>query len=355
MRRISGVCAGVLMILLLFIKCKKEYSYEGGTAIFSMVNQGGSCLGKLSGNYYSAIPLSDSNFVQLQVEVTTPGRFSLQTNTRAGILFSTSGSFADTGLQTILLTGIGTPDSIGDFSFTPEIPGTCSFTVTINAKQAELADYSLSGSPNQCANTLVLGQYLTGTALTGANTVVLNVDVISPGYYSIGTDTLNGIYFFASGNFTKSGSTTVTMAGLGTPTNAQNLVFTPRGNNSSGCTFKLSIQNSGPPATYVIESGQNLCVGKAAGSFTAGTSLSAANTYTLNVYVADLGNFTISTQTLNGIYFYYTGTFTSLGEQTVTLTGYGTPTAAGNFTFTPEIVGPAPLGGTACDFSLQVN
>ena len=355
MRRITGVCAGVLVTTLLFSRCKKEYSYEGGTAVFSMVINGGSCAVSLSGNYYSGVGLNNSNTAQLQVDVTIPGIFSLQTNSRAGIMFSSSGSFADTGIQTIILTGNGTPDSLGDLVFIPEIPASCGFIVPVNKKPVILANYTLTGAPNQCTNTLVNGQYLTGMALTGSNFVVLNVDIGSTGDYTIGTDTLNGISFSVSGTFTKTGPQTVTLTGSGNPTHAQNLVFTPQGNNGVGCTFNLTILNSGPPATYVIESGQNLCVGSAAGSYTAGTPLSAANTYTLEVYVTALGNFTISTQTLNGIYFYYTGTFNSLGNQTVTLTGIGTPSAVGTFTFTPEIIGPAPLGGNACDFSLPVN
>jgi hypothetical protein len=355
MGRVTGACAGVILMMLLFSKCKKEYSYEGGTAVFSMVSNSGSCAAGLSGNYHSGVPLSNTNTVQLQVDVTTPGIFSLQTNTRAGILFSTSGSFADTGIQTITLTGTGTPDSVGDFVFTPEIPASCNFTVTVNMQQIILANYTLTGAPNQCTNAQVNGQYLTGAALTGANFMVLQVDVISPGDYTIHTDTLNGISFSASGTFSQTGLQTVTLAGSGNPTNAGNLVFTPRGNNGSGCAFNLTILNSGPPATYVIVSGQNLCVGTPAGAYTAGVPLSAANTYTLEVFVTALGNFTIATKTVYGIYFYYTGTFTSLGDQTVTLTGYGTPTSIGNFTFTPEIVGPAPLGGDACDFSLPVK
>ena len=355
MRRTVGLTACVLLMMLLFIKCKKEYSYEGGTAKFSLLNNGGSCLAVLSGNYNVGVQLNNTNTVQLQVDVTAPGEFSLQTDSRAGMRFSTTGSFSDTGIQTIILTGSGTPDSVGNFLFTPEISAACSFTITVNIKQNIQASYSLSGAPNQCTNTQVDGQYLTGVPLTTSNFVILNVEVSATGDYAIRTDTINGIFFSVSGTFTKTGPQTVKLTGSGNPTNAQNLVFTPVGNYGSACSFDLTILNSGPPATYVIESGQNLCIGSAAGSYTAGTPLSAGNTYSLQVYVADLGNFTIATKTQNGIYFYFTGTFTKLGDQTVTLTGYGTPAAVGTFTFTPEIVGPAPLGGIACDFSLPVK
>jgi hypothetical protein len=355
MRRVAGICSGVLMILLLFSKCRKEYSYEGGLASFTVLSNAGSCIAALSGSYHSGVPLGNSNNVLLQVDVTIPGVFSLQTNTSAGIFFSASGSFTDTGIQVITLTGNGTPDAVGDFSFTPEIPSSCSFIVTVSPQQIIQADYSLSGAPNQCSQAQVNGDYFTGAGMTGKNFVVLQVNVISSGDYSIRTDTLNGIFFSASGTFTRTGPQTVTLTGSGTPTNAQNLVFTPKGNNGSACGFNLTILNSGPPATYVIESGQNLCIGTSAGAYTAGIPMSAANTYTLEVFVTFLGNFTIASKTLNGVYFYYTGTFTQLGDQTVTLTAYGTPAIIGNFTYTPEIVGPAPLGGVACDFTVPVK
>lgn len=355
MRKFTGICAGVLLILVFFSKCRKEYSYEGGLASFTLLSNNGSCNAALSGSYFSGVPLGSSNKVLLQVDVTTPGVFSLQTNTSAGIFFSASGSFTDTGIQIITLTGNGTPNAEGDFSFTPEIPSSCSFIVTVSQQQVIQADYSLSGAPNQCNQAQVNGDYFTGVEMTGKNFVVLEVDVVSPGNYTIRTETLNGIFFSASGTFTKTGPQTVTLTGSGIPTHAQNLVFTPKGNNGSACGFNLTILNSGPPATYVIESGQNLCIGTAAGAYTAGIPMSAANTYTLQVYVTFLGNFTIASKTLNGVYFYYTGTFTQLGDQTVTLTAYGTPAIIGNFTYTPEIVGPAPLGGVACDFTIPVK
>jgi hypothetical protein len=301
-----------------------------------MVNNNGACAASLSGNYFDGVSLSSNNTVQLQVNVTTTGVYSLQTNTRAGFLFSTAGSFSDTGVQTITLTGIGTPDSVGDFSFIPEIPASCTFTVSVTPKQIVLASYGLSGEPNMCANAQVNGQYLTGVALTGSNYVVLNVNVVTAGDYTIQTDTQNGVSFSATGTFTKTGTQTVTLAGSGTPNNARNLVFTPKGNSGNGCTFDLTILNSGPPATYVIESGQNLCIGSATGSFSAGVPLSTANTYSLEVYVADLGNFTIATATVNGIYFLLYRNLHHTGRTNRHFNRHGTPASAGTFTFSPK-------------------
>src|ERR1700709_2085712 len=120
MTRVTGACAGFFLTMLVFIQCKKEYSYEGGVAVFTIVNTGGQCAATVSGNYRTGIALDPSNTVQLQINVTTKGKFSLQTNTAGGLSFSASGSLTDTGIQTLILSGSGTAPKAGDFSFTPE-------------------------------------------------------------------------------------------------------------------------------------------------------------------------------------------------------------------------------------------
>jgi hypothetical protein len=347
--------AGLLLTVFLFSNCKKEYSYEGGVAVFSMLTANGSCVDPvLSGDYILGSALNLDNTVQLQVNVTVPGRFSLKTNSRSGFLFSASGSLSDTGLQTIILTGSGKPDSTRNFIFSPELPLSCAFPVEVTAQQVQLAGYTLVGAPNACTNIQVVGEYMQGEQLNSGHTVAVNVNVTSPGDYSMHTDMQDGISFSAAGHFSNTGIQVVTMTGSGIPLNPQNLNFSIVG-DSTTCTFPLTVENIGNPATYVIESGGNLCIGNLAGSYTAGTAMSAADTYSLTVYVAATGNFTIATQPVNGMVFSYTGTFSTLGKQMVTLIGSGTPVAIGTFTLTPEIVGPHPLGGQACDFDVDVK
>jgi len=355
MGRVAGARAGFFLMMLFFIQCKKEYSYEGGVADFTIVSVGGNCTSVLSGSYHTGVALDQSNTVRLQIHVTSAGKFSLQTNSIDGMSFSTSGSLSDTGMQTLILPGKGIPAKPGDFSFTPGVTPACDFIVTVTDSQVSVSDYILTGAPNACENDQVNGEYTTGKNLSSENFVAVNVNVGTLGDYTIHTDTLNGISFSASGTFSKTGPQIINLMGSGNPGQAGHFIFTPKGNNGSGCTFDLTVQNAGPPAVYVIESGQNLCVGSAAGAYTAGTPLTAANTYTLRVYVSELGYFTIATKSVNGVYFYYTGEFTTKDVQWVTLQGYGTPTAIGDFMLTPEIIGPAPLGGTACDFTLAVK
>ena len=353
--RIAAAVAGILFFAFLLTNCKKEYSYEGGTGVFSLLNVSGSCTNPVvSGNYVAGSALSASNTVQLQADVTATGKFSLQTNSQNGFQFSVTGSLSDTGIQTLTLTATGKPAAAGRFNFTPELDASCSFGIEVSSQQIQEADYSIIGAPNACTNAQVLGVYQVDKILTNSNIIVINVNVVSPGDYIILTDTLDGISFYAAGHFTQAGDQTVTLTGSGTPVQSQNLQFTLSGNGGT-CSFPLTVVNTGNPATYVIQSGQNLCIGTVGGSYTAGTPLNASNTYTLLVYVQTPGNFTISTQPVDGVTFYYTGVFTSVGAQNVTLTATGTPTNVGNFTMTPEIVGPAPIGGKACDFTMAVK
>jgi hypothetical protein len=351
----AGAVAGFLFFAFLLTTCKKEYSYEGGTAVFSFLNTSGSCSNPvISGDYIIGSTLGTSNTVQLQVDVTTAGRFNLQTNSRSGFLFSSTGSFSDTGVQTVILTATGRPDSTGNFLFIPELAETCAFSVEVTGQQVQGDGYSIIGAPNACSNVLVSGLYQKDKLLTDFNTVVINVNVTRPGDYIIYSDTLDGISFYASGHFTQMGDQVVTLNGSGTPVLPQNLQFNLVGNGSA-CTFPLTVNNAGDSATYAIASGVDHCVGQITGDYTAGTPLNASNTYTLTVYVSVAGVYSISTQTVNGILFNDTGRFTRLGTNFVTLTGHGTPVNVGSFTLTPEIVGPAPLGGQSCAFTMSVK
>ncbi len=58
------------------------------------------------------------------------------------------------------------------------------------------------------------------------------------------------------------------------------------------------------------------------------------------------GDYNITTDTVDGVSFSAIGHFSTTGS---------TPLATGDFTFTPSIVGPAPIGGGACDATVTVQ
>ena len=82
------------------------------------------------------------------------------------------------------------------------------------------------------------------------------------------------------------------------------------------------------------------------GTYTPGVSLTSANTVTVQVTVTTPGTFTISTNTVNGISFSYSGTFSTTGFQNVILTGTGTPINSGSQNF------GITFGSSTCNFSI---
>lgn len=72
------------------------------------------------------------------------------------------------------------------------------------------------------------------------------------------------------------------------------------------------------------------------------------NNITVDVNVTKTGSYVVTTDTINGIFFRGVGTFTSLGTNTVTLRGSGTPFAAGTFNFMVS------YDSTFCDVQVDV-
>lgn len=348
----------VLLGALLLVACVKEYSYEGGpNAMYTLIGSPGACEQQiLKGNYYAGVKTDTSNSVQVSVNVTLAGKYNIYTDAVDGITFSASGNFADTGKYIVTLNCSGTPDSIGSFSV--KIPGNNGCYFILLVKEQAPSSYTLSGYPNDCESPNIEGSYIAGQNFKGSNTVTVNVNVISPGNYTIQTDTIDGMNFSASGYFSTTGNQSVTLTGTGTP-NSPGLVFFRVTADSSQCSFSIPVQNADPLAVYVLESAiaQYLqCTPHVVqGSYISGTSLINTNTVTIGVYVATVGNYTISTGKINGMVFSYSATFTNTGEQNVVLYGTGTPSSTGDFIFTPQIIGPSPLGGNSCGFDINVQ
>jgi hypothetical protein len=352
----------LLWMSILNISCKKEYSYEGGiipvaggTAVYTLNGDGGNCTAPVINGSFTTGKALQASTIQLGVNVTTAGSYIISTGTNNGIEFSASGTFTATGPQTITLVGIGTPLATGTFPYTPKVGAGCTFFITVTDPVAQVATYTLGGDPGLCNTFKLNGNYIAGFNMTSDNTAEVSVNVTSPGSYSIKTDTLDGLSFSKSGTFTTTGIQKVTLQASGSGTVPQGLLFTTHGGTSS-CAFPLTVLTPGPPATYVLESNQDhTCTGySVTGNYLAGTPLLHTNNMAVKVTVTVLGNFTISTDMVNGMTFSFTGSFVTLGSQIVILTGYGTPVSTGTYTFTPQIVGPHPIGGETCTADVMV-
>jgi hypothetical protein len=212
---------------------------------------------------------------------------------------------------------------------------------------ASVGSLSVDGSGN-CLGAVVSGTYFADTAIKASNYVDISVQVDTAGTYTISSDTVNGYYFKATGTFTTTGAQTVKLIGGGKPLAAGTNIFTVT-YNGTVCEFTVTVTAATPPgggSVFTIN-----CTGATpAGTYVAGTALTAANTITLNVNVTNIGSWSVTTApAVNGIIFNGTGTFTTTGAQTIVLTGSGTPTAAGTFTYTVT-------GGTGtCTFQTTVT
>ncbi len=86
-----------------------------------------------SGVFEKGKALVATNTIELDVNVTTIGAYTITTTAVNGMTFSGSGTFAATGLQTITLTGTGTPAADGTFAVTVTGAGaTCAVDVDVN-------------------------------------------------------------------------------------------------------------------------------------------------------------------------------------------------------------------------------
>ena len=118
------------------------------------------------------------------------------------------------------------------------------------------------------------------------------------------------------------------------------------------CQKELSFEGSNQPAEGSLQSDAlGDCLPKTVnGTYTAGIELvPATNTISVQVNVTRTGNYTITTDTVNGYYFKATGIFTTLGINNVTMRGYGTPFASGTNNFVVS------FSGTVCDIQVTVT
>jgi|CXWL01.1.fsa_nt_gi hypothetical protein len=230
--------------------------------------------------------------------------------------------------------------------------------VVITGCQKELS-FELGNTPGQgslqadvtgdCLPKTVNGIYVATTPLVPAtNTITIQVNVVRTGTYIITTDTVNGYYFRATGTFTALGATNVTLRSNGTPFAAgiDNFVVSY---NGTVCDIQVTVLPAGSgPAIFTLIGAPGSCgTPTINGTYAKSVPLNASNTVRLNVNVTTAGSYDITTTAVNGITFAGTGTLAT-GAQTITLTGSGTPGAAGNTTI------PVTVGTSTCSFVINV-
>lgn len=97
-----------------------------------------SCLSiNINGIYEAGVDLGSDHFINVGLEVTRPGTYSIITNNANGMVFFAEGEFENTGLQYITMYGIGKPlqDGESEFEFTFDNK-TCTFKVNVSGEES---------------------------------------------------------------------------------------------------------------------------------------------------------------------------------------------------------------------------
>lgn len=344
------------VIAVLFITgCQKEYSLEQQFSEGTIKEDGsGNCLPfTVNGVYKEDSLLNGTHFVEVQINLTETGSYIIKSDTINGYSFSGTGSIDLPGLSTVRLAASGTPVDPGINSFTinyitPTGSSSCFMDVSV-ITVGPPATYTLGASGSSCTGAFVSGIYSVGVPVGPGNTASLNVNVTVAGSYTLTTPVVNGISFTSSSDFVSTGPQTVVLTASGTPTGAGVVNLLASG-ASNTCIFAVTIAGATAPAVFTLGGAGGACTGfTPAGTYAAGSALLATNTVTVDVNVNTIGSYTISTAPVNGVTFTATGIFAATGPQSVTLTGSGTPTAAGPITHI------LTAGSNTCSFSINYS
>src|SRR5580765_648864 len=120
-----------------------------------------------------------------------------------------------------------------------------------------LAQYTIEGSPAECAPAILSGNYFAGVAVDESNYLQITLDVTLPGFYMISTIPFDGISFSGSGNFADTGKQVIKLACAGTPDSSGSFTIKITG-NTSGCYITLKINNKAP-SSYVLSGDPGDC------------------------------------------------------------------------------------------------
>jgi hypothetical protein len=236
-----------LFVLIAFVmSCQKERSFEngGGPPSHGSLQSGttGDCLGStVQGIYKKDSVLGGGNYVDVVVDVTTPGWFIISTDTINNFYFRATGNFTVAGIDTVRLHGSGKPTAASTNVFTVTYDSSsCTFSVTTLPGGGGTSAFTLVGSPGNCIPGTVSGSYNVGTVLNAGDSVTIQVNVTTPGTWSITTSTLGGMTFSGAGTFTTTGVQTIRLTGTGTPTTAGPFNF-PISAGASTCSFTVTV------------------------------------------------------------------------------------------------------------------
>ncbi len=132
-----------IIISSAFTACQKELSFENTTPSVGTLksDNADNCLpSTVNGGFFVDTVLNAGNYIEVTVNVTTPGLYTILTDTLNGYYFKGTGAFASAGSNIVKLMGIGKPIASGtDIFHIIYLTDTCN--VEINVLQGISGDY----------------------------------------------------------------------------------------------------------------------------------------------------------------------------------------------------------------------
>jgi hypothetical protein len=138
--KILRLIIALFAAVIVAVSCQKEYSLDtaknpGALAVGTLKDSLGDCQPiVINGKYVADTALTSNNYVTVQVNVVTTGKYVISTDIQNGYSFYDSGYFAKTGPQPVTLKGSGKPIQAATSSFTVTFDSSyCMFQVTATA------------------------------------------------------------------------------------------------------------------------------------------------------------------------------------------------------------------------------
>lgn len=298
-----------------------------------------SCEGTtIQGTYTQGQSLTGANTITLSLDVSQPGSYNILASAN-GMTFFGKDEVTDAGINTVVLTGIGTPSVMGATVVV--------FTFNDTDCAAVLDVQSGVALPTTCGTAgALVGSVTVGNPISGATIPLTGITYTAGTLYSLNTTASNGISIASptSGNLgTSPASLSIELSG--TPVLAGLTTISYAINSKTGCTLTVPVATGTGMASAVV------CTGTLAGTYQAGTAMTAANTKVVTLTVTTAGNFNLRTATVDGVYFASGLVTLALGSQAVTLTAVGTPAAPGTYAY-PILVSNTAATTVTCSFSV---
>lgn len=243
--RYLRICVSLFLAVSIIVSCQKEKSFESDKtpargSLHSSIDD--DCSPKeIKGIFLAGTLLTADNYIEAEVEVTSPGVYNISTDTVNGYYFKGTGTFTTTGTNVIRLTASGTPVVAGTDNFFVAFDSSfCYVPVVVLPAGTGAAAFTLSGSGGNCMNAVVTGSYASGVPMTLSNKVDIRINVTQIGTYNITTTAVNGMVFSGSGVLTATGQDVITLTASGTPSATGETVVTVTAGSSS-CTFSVTV------------------------------------------------------------------------------------------------------------------